>query len=74
MNLKPGEVVMWDLGISEGKDLTDYGPRVTQLERALSQIEEILKAPASNRKYMQIANPARQCLNIIKGAKIICYE
>lgn len=36
-----------------------------KLKSALLNIKEVLAKPASNRTMMQIAGPARQCLNII---------
>ena len=43
--------------------------RIKRLEEALSEIELIMKQPASNHRLMQIAGPARQVINIIKKAK-----
>lgn len=37
-----------------------------ELEAALLKIREIMLIPAGNRKFMQIARPAREVLNIIK--------
>lgn len=36
------------------------------MRRTLSEIRKILQGPASNMRFMQIANPARQCINLIK--------
>jgi len=38
-------------------------------ERIKEQVVEILQKPASNMRYMQIANPARQSLNLLKLIK-----
>jgi hypothetical protein len=43
--------------------------RVKALEAALKQLKSILEVPASNRVMMQIAGPARRCLNIIKSTE-----
>ena len=43
--------------------------RVKALEAALKQLKAILEVPASNRVMMQIAGPARRCLNIIKSTE-----
>jgi hypothetical protein len=43
--------------------------RVRELETALEQIKTILAGPASNRAMMQIAGPARRCLNVIKSTE-----
>lgn len=43
--------------------------RVKALEAALEQLKTILTVPASNRVMMQIAGPARRCLNIIKSTE-----
>ncbi len=45
--------------------------RVRELETALQQLKEILAVPASNRQMMQIAGPARRCLNIIKSTEAL---
>ena len=42
---------------------------IKRLEEALTEIESAMKQPASNRRLMQIAGPARQVLNIIKQSK-----
>jgi phosphopantetheine adenylyltransferase len=47
--------------------------RVRELETALQQLKEILAVPASNRQMMQIAGPARRCLNIIKSTETLNY-
>ncbi len=41
----------------------------SQIKSALARIEVELKPAASNQKFMQIAKPARTCLNIIKNFK-----
>jgi hypothetical protein len=41
--------------------------RLAKLEAALKNIQTIMEPLAGNRKFMQIAGPARQTLNIIKG-------
>jgi hypothetical protein len=43
--------------------------RIKRLEDALTEIESAMKQPASNHRFMQIAGPARQVINIIKKAK-----
>ena len=43
--------------------------RIKRLEEALTEIELAMKQPASNHRFMQIAGPARQVINIIKKAK-----
>ena len=50
-------------------DVDVLKPRVKRLEESLSEIESAMKQPASNRRLMQIAGPARQVINIIKQAK-----
>ena len=40
---------------------------VMRLRSALEQIKKVLKEPAANRRLMQIANPARQCINIVNS-------
>jgi len=39
-----------------------------ELRTALMQLRAIMERPASNMRFMQIAGPARQALNIIKLA------
>lgn len=34
-------------------------------QHAMKLCREILRSPANNIRFMQIANPARQCLNIL---------
>jgi hypothetical protein len=41
--------------------------RIADLEKALEEIRAIMLRPAGNRRFMQIAGPARQALNIIKA-------
>ena len=42
--------------------------RAIKLQNMMGEIATILERPASNRRFMQIAGPARECLNIIKGS------
>jgi hypothetical protein len=51
------------------KQLKEAQDRIKRLEEALTEIESAMKQPASNRRLMQIAGPARQVLNIIKQSK-----
>lgn len=44
--------------------------RIKQLEDAIRRIKQELESAAANRKFMQIAQPARTCLNIIKLVKL----
>ncbi len=37
--------------------------RIQELEQALRDIRDIAEIPAGNRKYMQVAGPARQIIN-----------
>lgn len=43
--------------------------RVRELESAIAKIKIVMAGPASNRRFMQIAGPARHCLNIIKAVE-----
>lgn len=52
--------------------LTNYVRESATIKRQLAQrenqiklVKEILHSPASNMRFMQIANPARQCLKIL---------
>ena len=49
--------------------LNESNQRIKRLEEALTEIELAMKQPASNHRFMQIAGPARQVINIIKKAK-----
>ena len=51
------------------RELNAANDRIKRLEEALSEIELAMKQPASNHRFMQIAGPARQVINIIKKAK-----
>lgn len=51
------------------RELNAAQQRIKRLEEALSKIELAMKQPASNPRFMQIAGPARQALNIINRAK-----
>lgn len=42
---------------------------ITAVKQAFEQVRVILTVPASNRRMMQIAGPARQCLNVIKSVQ-----
>lgn len=42
--------------------------RLNRLADAIGDIIEIAKLPASNRRFMQIAQPARQILSIARSA------
>ena len=37
-----------------------------RMNRAFALVYETLKVPAANQKFMQIAGPARRCINLIK--------
>ena len=57
-------------GVDKAKEeLNEANHRIKRLEEALSKIELAMKQPASNPRFMQIAGPARQALNIINRAK-----
>lgn len=47
----------------------DLLARNKRLEEALSNVELVMQRPASNHRMMQIAEPARRVLNIIKQVK-----
>ena len=40
---------------------------IKKYKELISTIDNLLTVPASNRKFMQIANPARQIKNLIKS-------
>jgi len=37
-----------------------------QMKRLMGQVAQVLLPCAANRRFMQIAGPARQCLNLVK--------
>lgn len=37
-----------------------------RMKRAMTLMMETLRVPAADRKFMQIAGPARRCINLIK--------
>lgn len=49
--------------------VTELEARCKRLEEALSNVELVMQRPASNHRMMQIAEPARRVLNIIKQVK-----
>lgn len=51
------------------RELAEANERIKRLEAALDQIEEAMKRPASNHRFMQIAGPARQAINISRKSK-----
>ena len=57
------------LDLMQEKHSDSLERRVKALEAALEQLKTILTVPASNRVMMQIAGPARRCLNIIKSTE-----
>ena len=42
--------------------------RVSRFEAALNKIKTVMKNPAGNRRFMQIAGPAREVINIVNWA------
>ncbi len=61
------------LGLRLGDSLLLKGPdaamrRIAKLESALLKIKSVMQQPAGNRRFMQIAGPARQTINIINDA------
>ena len=64
-----------DLGLSEDERLHHRFQRriICDLQRenrmmrmALEKVHERMQGPANNRRFMQIAGPARECLNLAK--------
>lgn len=51
---------LWEYRVSNGTT-----ERNQKLEAALQTLKQILTPVAGNRRLMQVASPARQCLNII---------
>lgn len=49
------------------EDIIDLQRQRDKAHNALREIKARLEGPAGNRRFMQIAEPARACLNIIKG-------
>ena len=50
------------------KCVDKLGAENDRLRTALKVIQGFMQRPASNIRYMQIAEPARRCLNVIKQA------
>ena len=48
------------------KEKRKLGNMVEARERTLAKIVEVLQPAASNRRFMQIAGPAHQCINAAK--------
>lgn len=55
------------LSKQKAKDIIRLSNMIDARDAALRKIAEIMKRPASNRQFMQIADPARQVINITKG-------
>lgn len=54
------------LSKSQAKNMQRLSDMIDARNKTLSRIIEILQPCASNRRMMQIANPARQCINLAK--------
>lgn len=39
---------------------------IDERDRTLRKISQIMQGPANNRRFMQIAGPARECINLTK--------
>lgn len=49
------------------KDILDLQSQRDKAHNALRAIKVRLERPAANRRFMQIAGPARECINIVKS-------
>lgn len=54
------------LSKTHAKDRTRLSNMIDNRNTTLTKIVEILQPCANNRRFMQIANPARQCINLAK--------
>lgn len=64
-----GEHVASSIAAELANKYRDLLARNKRLEEALSNVELVMQRPASNHRMMQIAEPARRVLNIIKQVK-----
>lgn len=64
-----------ELGLSEDSQMSHSAQRRKiralqydnrRMVAALHKIREVMQGPANNRRFMQIAGPARECLNLTK--------
>lgn len=64
-----GEHVASSIAAELANKYRDLLARNKRLEEALNNVELVMQRPASNHRMMQIAEPARRVLNIIKQVK-----
>lgn len=67
--VEPLGMVEVDFARQLERELNEAKNQIDRLETKLNDIELIMQRPASNHRMMQIADPARRVLNIIKQVK-----